>query len=90
MVPMVWKMAEIFATFHFIGQEDRQWHILPSAQKPEKPWLLQFVLETLRHENRHHPVDGAMLIRTFMKRMTHKIWALDEARCREGVISQVV
>ena len=32
-------------------REDRHWMIVPCTAEPDKPWLLHFALETLRHEN---------------------------------------
>ena len=58
-----------------INKDKREWAMLPCDQDAgayNKPWLYQFAMETLRHENLHNPYDGAMPFEAFYKHMTKK------------------
>ena len=67
-----------------IRKEDRVWTWLPcgSGSGTYEQWLLQFAMETLRHENRHDPYDGSMSFLNFYKEMTRKAWNYSPDKCK--------
>ena len=64
-------------------KKDRNWAILPCTSDPDKPWLLHFALEILRHENLHDPTDGSMNFLSFYKHMTRKAWSHNMDACKK-------
>ena len=67
-----------------INKEDRVWTWLPcgTGGGTYEQWLLQFAMETLRHENLHDPYDGSMSFLNFYKEMTRKAWSYSPDKCK--------